>query len=374
MLREAWRAAVFGLPLRFLSDYPIETAVKRLRDDTERSAFTRATTGVGRVSVERVHLQWVVPMFGNAFKPIFVGRFAKEHGNVVLRGKFTMFLTSRVCMMFWFCGVITWVVLVAGKLAHACMSKNGCIGEPKLIWFLLFGLAMLVAGVFFVAYLWNYSRKDMDNLSDLIVDALSKREIDEDSQQASPLKPPLSTPVSDPVAQADLRKHLVANETLLWAARPRQGMFFRTSDAFSIPFGVAFILFILYWIHLSQTQDAPQIFLLMGALALLFGVYFLLVRFWVDVAIRRRRCYAITDKRVLIVRSTRAGRVSSIPIRNLDELSWTGEPTGYGTVFLRRPLPPERWFAGIPSPWSTPAIADINNPGRVYTLLCDLKE
>lgn len=182
MLREAWTAAVFGLPVRFLSEHPIETAVERLRNDTERSVFTRATTGVGRVSVERVHLQWVVPMFGNAFKPIFVGRFAKEHGNVVLRGKFSMFLTSRVLMMFWFCGVITWVALVAGKLAHACLSTSGCIGEPKLILFLLFGLAMLVAGVFFVAYLWNYSREDMDHLSGLIVDALSKRETDEHSQ------------------------------------------------------------------------------------------------------------------------------------------------------------------------------------------------
>lgn len=70
-----------------------------------------------------------------------------------------------------------------------------------------------------------------------------------------------------------MRKHLVASETLLWAAPPRQGMFFRASDVFSIPFGVAIILFVLYWIDLSQTQDAPQIFLLMGALALLFGVY-----------------------------------------------------------------------------------------------------
>src|SRR5215469_18474481 len=90
--------------IEFQSAFGLGESVDRLKAATRRSVFVSMArqAAVGRVSAERVVLQRVIPMFGNSFKPFFVGRFIERDGRVFLVGQFRMLWLVRVFMTFWF--------------------------------------------------------------------------------------------------------------------------------------------------------------------------------------------------------------------------------------------------------------------------------
>ena len=95
---------LFGsVPVQFPSDFPLAESVARLRARTKRSVFLSLfeRSAAGPVTESRVLLQRVIPFFGNSFKPVFVGAFTQSHGRVVLEGRFTMLLFTKVFMTIW---------------------------------------------------------------------------------------------------------------------------------------------------------------------------------------------------------------------------------------------------------------------------------
>jgi hypothetical protein len=115
---------------------------------------------------------------------------------------------------------------------------------------------------------------------------------------------------------------LAKGERLLWSGVPRQGVLFRPSDAFMIPFSLLWAGFAVFW-ELSAIRDgAPTFFVLWGIPFVLVGAYIVVGRFLVDARRRRNTAYGLTTERIII--SSGAFRPS---------LKWTArEPSRLGRV------------------------------------------
>jgi len=75
-LKRLWEFVFVSVPARFPSDFSVNQSVERLRANTRRTIFSALfrQAALGPVSESRVRLQRVIPLFGDSFKPIFVGR------------------------------------------------------------------------------------------------------------------------------------------------------------------------------------------------------------------------------------------------------------------------------------------------------------
>lgn len=150
----------------FASDYSMEESVEQLAKVVKRSVFNALTSQelVGRVSSSRVSLQRVIPLFGNSFKPFFVGTFLPRGGRVVLTGTFTMHRFAKAFMTLWFgfcilCTLMAMATFLGGNTENALMS--------------LFGAGMLLGGFGFMRLGQWISRGDIAWISRRISEALS---------------------------------------------------------------------------------------------------------------------------------------------------------------------------------------------------------
>lgn len=81
-----------------------------------------------------------------------------------------------------------------------------------------------------------------------------------------------------PDARSELRSSLGAEERLLWAGRPRQGVILRASDAFQIPFSIFWLGFSIFWT--VAVVGSRGLFLLPFAVPfILIGLYLTFGRF-----------------------------------------------------------------------------------------------
>ena len=132
-------------------------------------------------------------------------------------------------------------------------------------------------------------------------------------------------------------------ERVLWAGQPRQGIFFRSSDVFIIPFSLLWGGFAIFWetMVLTQTRhgkNAPApvriIFPLWGIPFVLLGLYLIFGRFFVDSWRRRRTWYGVTDRRALIVRTGPGRSVTSFDLRTIGQVIYQEHADGTGTLMF----------------------------------------
>ena len=163
-------------PLELRSAFQLQESVERLKTATKRSVFSTlfCEAAVGCVTASRVRLQRVIPMFGNSFKPVFVGHFVEVGGTVVLRGQFTMFLFSKIFMSVWLGFALVWTILaaVAGLVAGSSPSAPPTHYSLAAILFPCIGIAFFLGGVAFLRSSWRLSRGDIDYLKTTMVRAL----------------------------------------------------------------------------------------------------------------------------------------------------------------------------------------------------------
>ena len=169
--------ALYGdVPASFPSFFPLTESVARLRARTGRSVFSSLfhESAVGPVSASRVRLQRVIPLFGNSFKPVFVGAFRHDHGRVVLEGRFTMFLFSKIFMTIWLAFALVWTMLAVGIVVARWPHVPAREGERVLAGLVpLLGIGFFVLGIAFVRGCWWLSRRDIPYLAAVIQAALS---------------------------------------------------------------------------------------------------------------------------------------------------------------------------------------------------------
>jgi hypothetical protein len=154
----------------------------------------------------------------------------------------------------------------------------------------------------------------------------------------------LPTP-TDPGAV--IQRELGSRERLLWAGKPRQGLVFRPSDTFLIPFSLLWGGFAFFWEYSVLTGGAPLFFALWGIPFVLVGSHFIVGRFLVDMRQRAKTVYGLTNERLLIISGLFTRNVKSLNLRTLADVSLTERPDGSGTITFGQGNPYSSWFQGM---------------------------
>ena len=171
-------------------------------------------------------------------------------------------------------------------------------------------------------------------------------------------------------ARQELGRQLGPGERLLWAGRPRQGIFLRSADLLLIPFSLLWGGFAFFWEYSVVTSNAPFFMSLWGIPFVLIGVYFIVGRFFVDARQRARTFYGLTNERVLIVSGIRRTTVRSLQLRSLSDVALSEWPDGTGTLTFGPVHPFQTWHAGASWPGLgnqlSPTLESVPSARAVY--------
>ena len=152
--------------------------------------------------------------------------------------------------------------------------------------------------------------------------------------------------MNDIIPEQRLARELTSGERLLWSGRPRQGLLFRASDAFVIPFSLLWCGFALFWEGSVLASEAPVFFRLWGIPFVIAGLYMVFGRFIVDIRQRRFTVYGVTSSRVIIITKLLNESVQSIRIQGLSDISLSERVDGSGSIVLGP--------TSLSSPFATP--------------------
>jgi hypothetical protein len=177
--------------------------------------------------------------------------------------------------------------------------------------------------------------------------------------------------IVNPAAEVILASHLAGGERLLWSGRPKQGVMFRASDAFQIPFSVLWCGFAVSWEYsVLKTDGAARFFFnVWGILFVAIGVYMVIGRFFVDAKQRANTVFGVTDERILIVSGVFTRMVKSLNLRTLSDISLVERADGTGTISFGPTLPfvsSGRAFAIFGTPTPVPEFEAIADARAVY--------
>ena len=88
--------------------------------------------------------------------------------------------------------------------------------------------------------------------------------------------------------------------------------------------------------NLRQMGDQTEMrfFVVWGLLFVLFGLYLMLGRFWVDAYLRARTYYVLTYERLLLAGGWSGRQIKSLPLRNLPQITLTLHASGGGVIRL----------------------------------------
>jgi hypothetical protein len=176
-----------------------------------------------------------------------------------------------------------------------------------------------------------------------------------------------------------LRPYLLPGERLLWTGRPVQGLALRRSDLWVVPLTAGFVFLGLR--HDAQVAEVmlrsfDLTFAVRAAIFLGGGVYVGVARFFHDAWLRRRTLYAVSDRRLLFLRTGPFGWFRSIEIGYLPLLEYEEASGGRGTLTFDFEEQPKSWWAlhlagwfGIPSLSGSRCFDRIAGPRRVYDLI-----
>lgn len=174
------------------------------------------------------------------------------------------------------------------------------------------------------------------------------------------------------VSAASLK--LDQGERVLWQGQPSQGFRLHPADAFAIPFSLFWLLIVTSIFLIALTEDqgvADPIFWVVFPIFFLFGVYFAVGRFIVDIRTRARTYYVLTNKRALVDtglyrRVRRVVNLSAVP-----EISLRSGRRDRGTIMFGNPSP---FYAMLPPSWPgsgqmlPPAFDIVEDAQAVYDL------
>lgn len=134
-----------------------------------------------------------------------------------------------------------------------------------------------------------------------------------------------------------VEKQLSPNEQLFWFGRPRQGFFFRKSDALMIPFSLMWGGFAIFWNAGVWSGNAPIFFRLWGLPFLIVGLYMIFGRFFVDVWQRKKTFYGVTNERIIIISGLINQSIKSLSLKTLTDITMEELTSGLGTITFGTP-------------------------------------
>jgi len=164
---------------------------------------------------------------------------------------------------------------------------------------------------------------------------------------------------------------LLSGERILWSGQPQQGLLLTSMDVFLIPFSLFWAGFAIFWEMTVLQSKAPPSFALFGIPFILIGIYVAAGRFFVDAWMRRNTHYALTNRRILIVRRSLSPSFTSLYLNQLPQSDLIERGSGRGTIRFGPPQmiywgPRVSFGAWVPSLDPTPQFLGIEDARRVY--------
>jgi Bacterial PH domain len=168
---------------------------------------------------------------------------------------------------------------------------------------------------------------------------------------------------------SDLIGRLLQGEKIVWWGQPAQGLLLTSRDWLLIPFSLLWGGFAIFWEMSVLDTNGPIFMKLWGVPFVLAGLYLVAGRFLFDAWVRRRMCYAVTDKRVLILRSGPFSKFSAIGLNQLQNVNLSERADGRGTIRFGAVAPSwadQGFSSRTPSLDSTPQFIAIEDARRVF--------
>ena len=177
-------------------------------------------------------------------------------------------------------------------------------------------------------------------------------------------------------SQSVISRELDADERLIWAGEPKEGIFFRTSDVFFIPFSLVWgggAIFLEYYLI---ANNMPLFFAIWGIPFVLFGLYMMVGRFYVEARTRASTAYGVTNQRIIIITQFLYKRMQCIPLKTIDDFIIEQRNDGSGTIIIRGQIPFSR-YSSLKWPGLRPTVPSLEfilNVRTVYDSLRNAKQ
>ncbi len=141
-------------------------------------------------------------------------------------------------------------------------------------------------------------------------------------------------------------------------------------DALLIPFSLLWGGFAIFWESMAVSGATPLFFKLWGVPFIVAGLYLIAGRFALDAWLRGKTQYAVTDRRVLILRRGPFGKFSALRRDALPEMHLTERAGGRGTIRFGEPATFNRGFSSwTPALDPTPQFLAIADARAIFDLL-----
>jgi len=122
-----------------------------------------------------------------------------------------------------------------------------------------------------------------------------------------------------------ISKELLPNETILWNGQPSLEKTFTKFDIFLVPFSILWGGFAIIWFVIATVVGG--IFGLFGIPFVVIGIYIMFGRFLVKKENKKRTYYAITNARLLVIKTDHKGNKKSLHSAQIHSI--TGEVVSY---------------------------------------------
>lgn len=136
-----------------------------------------------------------------------------------------------------------------------------------------------------------------------------------------------------PEAKQVFKDHLTGKEQILWASPPKQGLQFRNSDKYMIPFSLLWCATVVIWerftLSMGELGTAMAWF---GVPFVLVGLYLLVGRFFMDAFIRKNTFYALTSKKILVKTGRWNSSIDQFPLKTIERISLEPGKGGSGSI------------------------------------------
>ena len=170
-------------------------------------------------------------------------------------------------------------------------------------------------------------------------------------------------------------KELDPGERLIWYGKPADGIRFRSSEIFLVPFSVMWGGFAIFWEYsVLSSGHAPIFFVLWGIPFVCMGLYLIVGRFIYDAYSRTHTFYGVTNERVIIISDGLSRKVKTLDLKNLSEISYVDQSSGWGTISFGAALSPFGFFGSTNWPGtsrhSPPQFEMIENAKKVFEIIC----
>jgi hypothetical protein len=175
---------------------------------------------------------------------------------------------------------------------------------------------------------------------------------------------------ADPIAE-----RLSAGENVIWRGQPKRGLLLRENDALLITFSLPFMGLSTFVVVMVIKWGVPLFAIVFFAIFWLYGLFLFFGRLVFDAWIRARAFYALTDRRILILRSRPWTRFQSIALDQSPEPTLHETASGRGTITFGRVVPYWNRFDrggvgfSIASLEEVPQFLAIENARKVFAMV-----